>query len=52
MLGLSGLQLLYGPTRIQGPLKRVGERGQGRFKSITWRQAIKEVADKLADIRS
>jgi anaerobic selenocysteine-containing dehydrogenase len=52
MLGLSGLQLLYGPTRIQGPLKRVGERGQGRFKSITWRQAIKEVADKLAEIRS
>jgi anaerobic selenocysteine-containing dehydrogenase len=52
MLGLSGLQLLYGPTRIQGPLKRVGERGQGRFKSITWRQAIKEVADKLADIRA
>jgi anaerobic selenocysteine-containing dehydrogenase len=52
MLGLSGLQLLYGPSRIQGPLKRVGSRGQGRFKSITWRQAVKEVADKLADIRS
>lgn len=52
MLGLSGLQLLYGPTRIQGPLKRIGKRGQGRFKSITWRQAIKEVADKLSDIRS
>ena len=52
MLGLSGLQLLYGPTRIQGPLKRVGDRGEGRFKSITWRQAIKEVAEKLAEIRS
>ncbi len=52
MLGLSGLQLLYGPTRIQGPLKRVGERGEGRFASITWRQAIKEVADKLSDIRA
>jgi anaerobic selenocysteine-containing dehydrogenase len=52
MLGLSGLQLLYGPSRIKGPLKRVGERGQGRFKPITWHQAIKEVADKLADIRS
>lgn len=52
MLGLSGLQLLYGPARIQGPLKRIGKRGQGRFTSITWRQAIKEVADKLADIRS
>lgn len=52
ILGLSGLQLLYGPTRIQGPLKRVGRRGQGEFEAITWPQAIKEVADKLADIRS
>jgi anaerobic selenocysteine-containing dehydrogenase len=52
MLGLSGLQLLYGPNRIQGPLKRVGDRGKGQFESISWKQAIKEVADKLAEIRA
>ncbi len=51
ILGLSGLQLLYGPTRIQSPLKRVGERGQGQWKAISWNQAITEVAGKLADIR-
>lgn len=51
MLGLSGLQLLYGPTRVQAPLKRVGERGQGRWKTISWKQAIDEVAGKLGDMR-
>lgn len=51
MLGLAGLQLLYGPTRIQAPLKRVGERGSGHFKTITWDAAIAEVAGKLGQIR-
>ena len=32
LLGLSGPQLLYGPQRIKRPLKRVGERGQGRWQ--------------------
>ncbi|RJQ87104.1 MAG: molybdopterin oxidoreductase [Desulfobacteraceae bacterium] len=51
-LGMSGLQLLYGPTRVPGPLKRSGERGEGRWEAITWPQAIEEVASRLADIRS
>lgn len=51
MLGLSGLQLLYGPTRIQAPLKRIGDRGKGQWKTISWEQAIEEVAGKLGDIR-
>ena len=51
MLGLSGLQLLYGPTRVQSPMKRVGNRGEGKWKSITWDQAIAEVSAKLASIR-
>ena len=51
-LGLSGLQLLYGPTRVKGPLKRVGDRGQGQWQSITWRQAIDEVVMRLSALRS
>ena len=27
-MGVSGLQLLYGPGRVQGPLRRVGSRGE------------------------
>lgn len=51
MLGLSGLQLLYGPTRVQTPLKRAGDRGQGQWKPISWKQAIDEVSSKLGEIR-
>lgn len=51
LLGISGLQLLYGPTRVQTPLKRVGQRGQGRWQTVSWEQAIAEVAEKLAGIR-
>lgn len=51
LLGLAGLQLLYGPRRIQSPLKRVGERGQGRWAPISWEAAIQEVAGKLEEVR-
>ncbi|MGB5156487.1 MAG: menaquinone reductase molybdopterin-binding-like subunit QrcB [Desulfobacterales bacterium] len=50
-LGLSGLQLLYGPARIKSPLKRVGERGAGKWSAISWEEAIAEVAQKLGDLR-
>jgi menaquinone reductase, molybdopterin-binding-like subunit len=52
ILGLSGLQLLYGPTRVQTPLKRVGKRGEGKWTAISWNQAISEVAAKLGELRS
>jgi anaerobic selenocysteine-containing dehydrogenase len=52
ILGLSGLQLLYGPTRVQTPLKRVGKRGEGKWAAISWKQAVSEVAAKLGDLRS
>ncbi len=52
LLGLSGLQLLYGPTRVKSPLKRIGKRGQGRWEEISWKEAISEVVEKLGNIRS
>jgi len=51
-LGLSGLQLLYGPTRIKTPLKRVGKRGEGRWEIISWELAIAEVIEKLDGLRT
>ncbi len=51
ILGLSGLQLLYGPTRVKTPLKRE-KRGQGEWFEISWEQAISEVAKKLGDLRA
>ena len=50
-LGLSGLQLLYGPTRVKTPLKRAGERGEGKWVKISWEDAIAEVGKKLSELR-
>jgi anaerobic selenocysteine-containing dehydrogenase len=51
ILGLSGLQLLYGPTRVKTPLKRVGKRGQGRWEKISWKDAVSQVAETFGDLR-
>ena len=51
ILGLSGLQLLYGPTRVKTPLKRVGNRGEGRWEKISWEKAISEVTATLGGLR-
>lgn len=45
--GIAEVQHVYATDRLQTPLKRVGERGEGRFESITWDEAIKTVADNL-----
>ena len=40
---------MYDPTRIRYPLKRVGERGSGKWQRLSWDQALAELADKLID---
>ncbi len=37
------------PSRVLYPLKRVGARGAGRWKRISWEQALTEIADGLID---
>jgi menaquinone reductase, molybdopterin-binding-like subunit len=51
ILGTSGLQYLYGPTRIKSPMKRIGERGEGKWQEISWNEATAILTKKLADIR-
>ncbi|MCX7677603.1 MAG: molybdopterin-dependent oxidoreductase [Spirochaetes bacterium] len=45
------IQLLYHPERIQRPLKRVGEKGSGRFAPIEWDEAILDIANKIKWLR-
>ena len=45
--GLAGVEVIYNPHRILTPLKRVGARGSGKWVSLTYEQAIKEIAAKL-----
>jgi thiosulfate reductase/polysulfide reductase chain A len=42
---------IYHPQRLDYPLKRTGERGQGGWERITWDQALDEVAEKLSGLR-
>jgi anaerobic selenocysteine-containing dehydrogenase len=48
--GKTYTELLYHPDRILYPLKRIGERGQGKWERITWDQALSEIGAKLNDI--
>jgi len=47
--GLRHHKYMYGPQRILYPMKRVGERGEGKWERITWEQATSEIADKFID---
>jgi len=40
---------MYGAARVLHPLKRVGERGEGRWKRLSWDRALREVADATID---
>ena len=49
--GQAGLNHLYHPERLLYPLKRIGKRGEGKWKRISWDQALDEIAAKLKVIR-
>ena len=49
--GQAGLNHLYHPERLLYPLKRVGERGEGKWKRVSWDEALNEVAEKLKAVR-
>ncbi len=41
--------LMYEPTRVLHPLRRVGERGAGRWRRVSWDEALTEIADAIVD---
>lgn len=49
--GAAGPSILYDPYRVLYPLRRVGARGEGKWKRITWDEAYAEIADHLGRIR-
>ncbi len=36
-------------TRVRFPLRRAGERGEGKWERVGWDEALTEIADKLID---
>ena len=45
-----GLQALYHPDRIRGPMVRSGERGAKQFREISWEDAISRLSFALENI--
>jgi len=41
---------MYSPSRIKYPMKRIGERGSGKWEKITWDQALDEISTKLIEV--
>ena len=48
--GRSAVDIVTSPSRILYPLMRVGERGSGVWKRISWDEAIDKIAAKLKEI--
>jgi anaerobic selenocysteine-containing dehydrogenase len=49
--GNTGMQFLYSPNRLKYPMKRIGEKGDGKFQRITWDEALDTIAEKLKETK-
>ncbi len=46
-----GSRWLYHPDQLMRPVKRAGNRGEGKWREIEWEQAFDEIAGKLAEVK-
>ncbi len=49
--GQAGLNHQYHPERLLHPIRRVGKRGEGKWRRITWDEALDEIATRLKQVR-
>ena len=45
------IKWLYSDIQLKKPLKRIGERGEGKWEEISWDQALDEIAAKLQGLK-
>lgn len=48
----ASIERLYHPDRVHYPLKRLGERGEGKWQRITWDEALDTIAEKFNAIKN
>ena len=44
---MNALQLVYHPERIAEPLKLTGKKGSGKYKSVSWDEALKDISTRM-----
>jgi len=49
--GNAGVALLNDPDRLKYPQIRIGERGEGKFKRVSWDEALDFLATRLKDLK-
>ena len=47
--GCAWSHTLTSPDRVTHPLKRAGERGEGKWQQVSWDEALTEISDALID---
>jgi anaerobic selenocysteine-containing dehydrogenase len=50
--GSAGIMQHYAPSRLKAPMKRVGPRGSGEFKEISWDEALATATEWLGAVRA
>jgi thiosulfate reductase / polysulfide reductase chain A len=49
--GQGGVSFMYDPDRLQAPMVRTGERGEGKFREVEWEFALDLIAQKMNQIK-
>ena len=49
--GRAMIEILYSPDRLKYPLKRTGQRGEGKWERVSWDQALDLVAERLQQVK-
>ena len=49
--GQGGVSFMNDPDRLQAPMMRSGERGEGKFEEVSWERALDFIASKLEEIK-
>jgi thiosulfate reductase/polysulfide reductase chain A len=49
--GQAGVSFMNDPDRLRSPMIRTGERGEGKFREVTWEEAFDYTAEKLLEIK-
>ena len=50
--GVNNRQYVYRADRIRTPLRRVGERGEGKFEPVSWEEAYKIIGENLNAVKA
>ncbi|MDP2917760.1 MAG: molybdopterin-dependent oxidoreductase [Dehalococcoidia bacterium] len=50
--GMASLEYLYHPDRLKYPMKRAGKRGEGKWREISWDEALDTIASELTRIKN